>query len=207
MEARQREDYLEAIWRFLADHGKGPSVNDLGAAPGIELAEVNVILRILEEEGYVSISREGMIDLTPKGSELGRNVARRHDVLKCFFTEILGMEPVSASDEACILEHGVSDEVIDRLGIYMSREQVPGQIPTGSLRLSDCEEGEILEVKGLMGGEAGLKRLSDLGVVPGARIVLRRRLRNHAVVVQVKGCDIALSPEVASSVVVERIPV
>jgi DtxR family Mn-dependent transcriptional regulator len=206
MEARQREDYLEAVWRFHADRGNGPFIRDLVDALGLESVEVHKDLGVLEEEGYIVVSEEGRIDLTPAGIELGRNVARRHDVLKCFFTEILGMEPGPASDEACILEHGVSDEVIDRLGSYMNREPVPGDASPGSLTLSDCEEDEILEVKGLRGGEAGLKRLSDLGVVPGARIILRRRLRNHAVVVQVKGCDIALSPEVASSVVVEKVP-
>ncbi len=205
MEARQREDYLEAIWRFHSDRGNGPLAEDLAATLGEEMAGMYSHLRALAEEGYVIIS-EGRIDLTPAGAELGRNVVRRHDVLKCFFTEILGMEPGPASDEACILEHGVSDEVIDRLGNYLNREPVSGSASPGDVILSECREGETLEVREVR-GEADLRRLSDLGVVPGVRIILRRRLRNHAVVVQVKGCDIALSPEVASSVVVERVPV
>jgi DtxR family Mn-dependent transcriptional regulator len=206
MEARQREDYLEAIWRFHSERGNGPLVEDLGASLREDSAKVYMHLRVLAKGGYVLISDGGRIDLTPAGAELGRNVVRRHDVLKCFFTEILGMEPGPASDEACILEHGVSDEVIDRLGNYMNREPASGSASSGVAILSDCEEGETLEVKEVS-GEAGLRRLSDLGVVPGVRIILRRRLRNHAVVVQVKGCDIALSPEVASSVVVERVTV
>jgi len=205
MEARQREDYLELIWRFHSDHGNGPFAEDMAAILGEETAGISSYLQTLTEDGYITISVEGRINLTKAGAELGRNVVRRHDVLKCFFTEILGMEPGSASDEACILEHGVSDEVIDRLGNYLNREPVSDTASPGQVILSECGEGETLEVKGVR-GEEGLRRLSDLGVVPGVRIILRRRLRNHAVVVQVKGCDIALSPEVASSIVVERIP-
>ena len=205
MEARRREDYLEMIWRFNSDRGNGPFAEDIADILGEERSDVSPFLRTLTEDEYITISVEGRINLTKAGAELGRNVVRRHDVLKCFFTEILGMEPGSASDEACILEHGVSDEVIDRLGNYLNREPLSETASPGQVILSECVEGETLEVRGVK-GEEGLRRLSDLGVVPGVRILLRRRLRNHAVVVQVKGCDIALSPEVASSVVVERIP-
>ncbi|MDD1716929.1 MAG: FeoA domain-containing protein [Methanoregulaceae archaeon] len=193
------------IWRFHSDRGNGPFAEDIAAILGEKTSDVSPFLRTLTEDEYITISVEGRINLTKAGAELGRNVVRRHDVLKCFFTEILGMEPGSASDEACILEHGVSDEVIDRLGNYLNREPLSETASPGQVILSECVEGETLEVRGVK-SEEGLRRLSDLGVVPGVRILLRRRLRNHAVVVQVKGCDIALSPEVASSVVVERIP-
>ena len=47
-------------------------------------------------------------------------------------------------------------------------------------------------------------RLIDLGVIPGELITLRRKLVNNAVVITVKGCDIALSPEVSANIMVER---
>jgi DtxR family Mn-dependent transcriptional regulator len=46
----------------------------------------------------------------------------------------------------------------------------------------------------------------DLGVVPGQKVLIKRKLRNRSIVVQVKDCDLALSPEIASAVCVERMP-
>jgi DtxR family Mn-dependent transcriptional regulator len=53
-------------------------------------------------------------------------------------------------------------------------------------------------------GQERANRLLDLGVVPGERVRIKRKLANQSIVVQVKGCDVALSPEVAASVCVER---
>ena len=53
-------------------------------------------------------------------------------------------------------------------------------------------------------GQSCAKRLLDLGVVPGERVKIRRKLANNSLVLQVKGCDVALSPEIAAAVSVER---
>ena len=55
-------------------------------------------------------------------------------------------------------------------------------------------------------GRACAQRLLDLGLVPGERAIIKRKLSNGALVVQVKGCDVAVSPEIASAIGVERSP-
>ena len=128
----------------------------------------------------------------------------------------------SASDEACTLEHAISDETIDRLGELIEKKDGLGYRGRGRRRrqesplqcsadengcqypsISDCKEGEDVTIH-CIHGRACAKRILDLGMVPGEQVSIKRKLFNGALVVQVKGCDVALSPEIASAIGVER---
>ena len=71
--------------------------------------------------------------------------------------------------------------------------------------ISDYSEGEEVIIQ-CIHGRACAQRLLDLGLVPGERATIKRKLSNGALVVQVKGCDVAVSPEIASAIGVERLP-
>jgi DtxR family Mn-dependent transcriptional regulator len=133
---------------------------------------------------------------------------KKHSVLECFLSEILGMERTAASEEACILEHDISNETLDRLEGFMTlplgRE---GRSRRGSGKIQsliDFPEGTDLEVVAIQNRD-GCERLSDLGIIPGEIVRLVNVLSHKAVVVKVKGCDIALSPEIASSILARRL--
>jgi DtxR family Mn-dependent transcriptional regulator len=55
-----------------------------------------------------------------------------------------------------------------------------------------------------IGNFSRVRRLADVGLLPGESLVLKRRLSNGSVVVEVKGSDIALSSEVAATILVEE---
>ena len=148
---------------------------------------------------------------------------KKHETLQFFLSEILGMDSSTASSEACTLEHSVSDETVDRLGNYLKRTLPSGdtsaerQKPaicghTGTicdesctpLSLLDFNEGDELVVRCIL-GQSCAKRLLDLGVVPGEKVKIRRKHGKDALVLQVKGCAVALSPEIAAAVSVERL--
>ena len=151
------------------------------------------------------------------------------------------MEEHAASDEACVLEHTISDSAINRIGNYVKKagsrrgryrkntplsrltnntnpkppdlclmpgiHKAPPTGPNTGLMfgsLIDATESIPLTVMGITGGEY-LHRLIDLGVIPGEVVILKRKLHNNAVVLQVKECDIALSPEIAGTILVEKI--
>jgi DtxR family Mn-dependent transcriptional regulator len=123
---------------------------------------------------------------------------------------MLGIDTNSASREACTLEHGISDDTIERLSSYMSgTATAPSRMRRRrgqeTVTLLDCNEGDIARVA-LMRGPGGHRRLLDLGVFPGEIVEIRRKLPNNSVVVRVKGCDIAISPEIARSIFVESCP-
>ena len=217
-----REDYLEAILVFTTRQKSLPFAQGIADVLSIQKSEADIHVQELLGLGDITLQPDGRIELTPAGMAIGQQTIKKHETLQCFLTEILGMDSSSASDEACKIEHAVSDETIDRLGDYLrtpAPQQCGGQkghlfrfCTRGSQRTSSCGlgqslvdfcEGEHLIVRDILGRGCS-KRLLDLGVVPGQQIIIKRKLKNQAVVVQVKDCDVALSPEIASAVCVER---
>jgi len=118
------------------------------------------------------------------------------------------MERAAASEEACILEHDISDETADRLEGFIAVPRGRGRrLQRGRRRLltlADVPEGTDLRVVTVR-CRGGYERLADLGILPGETIRVVHILNHKAVVVRVKGCDVALSPEIASSILVERL--
>jgi DtxR family Mn-dependent transcriptional regulator len=122
MEPSQREDELEAVFLLIRDCQQQPSTRDLASVLKRPDEEVASDLKMLALEGDVMLGDDGTVALTPQGQELGMRVAKKHETLQCFLSEMLGMDRSSASNEACLLEHTVSDETIDRLGVYINGE-------------------------------------------------------------------------------------
>jgi DtxR family transcriptional regulator, Mn-dependent transcriptional regulator len=224
MQPSVREDYLEAIQNFSEKNGHPPRCEELAASVGKPEPTVRSDMEDLVSSGDVSFFPEGAISLTGQGKQTGISVIKKHETLQCFLSEILGMDSSSASDEACTLEHAVSDETIDRLGELIVNKEGRGHHWRGRRRrqesppncgieekncqypgISDCNEGENVTIH-CIHGRACAKRILDLGMVPGEHVSIKRKLSNGALVVQVKGCDVALSPEVAAEIGVERSP-
>jgi len=223
MQLSLREDYLEAIQQFSEKNAHPPRYEELAAALGKPESVVRSDMEDLLSSRDVSILPGGVISLTGQGQQTGSSVIKKHETLQCFLSEILGMDSSAASDEACTLEHTVSDETIDRLGQLMVKQDgpwhrgrmrhgkqdssgkcMPGEEECQYPSISDCSEGENVIIH-CIHGRASAKRLLDLGMVPGERASIKRKLSNGALVVQVKGCDVALSPEIASAIGVERL--
>ncbi|MDI3506410.1 MAG: DtxR family transcriptional regulator, Mn-dependent transcriptional regulator [Methanomicrobiaceae archaeon] len=203
------EDYLEAILEIAENSGRPPTVEEIAAALKTGKETASSTIAALAREGYLEQVGDA-VRLTEKGAALASKVARKHTVLQCFLTEMLGVDTNSASREACTLEHGISDDTIERLSSYMSgTATMPGRMRRRrgqeTVTLLDCNEGDIARVA-LMRGPGGHRRLLDLGVFPGEIVEVRRKLPNNSVVVRVKGCDIAISPEIARSIFVESCP-
>jgi len=217
-----REDYLEAILLYASRHPVPPSCQDIPLALQIPELDVSAHLAELAAAGDLTISGTGAVVLSETGRETGQRVIKKHETLQCFLTEILGMDSSFASNEACRIEHAVSDETIDRLGNYLrppgAQAGKPDDHPENAVyhssciasdpegisrTLADCEEGDRVVVRAISGRSCA-KRLLDLGVVPGQQVSIKRKLSNRSLVVQVKSCDVALSPEIASAIFVER---
>ncbi|MBA7471689.1 hypothetical protein ES707_06998 [subsurface metagenome] len=204
------EDYLEAVLTITGNGRQSATLQEIAAALGTGSATADTTLASLIEEGYLERATGDAVRLTEKGSLVASVVARKHRVLQCFLTEMLGVDADAASKEACTLEHDISDETIERLSSYMDGAQSPpgrmgrcrGQ---DACTLLDCKEGDTVRVAMMRGPRRGL-RLLDLGIFPGEIVQIRRKLANQSVVVRVKGCDIAISPEIARSIIVESCP-
>ncbi len=200
------EDYLEAIHNAALGNQRPVTFAEIAEALDADQAAVEATIPALVEEGYLLLHGDGEVLLTEKGMHRAAKVVRKHSVLQCFLTEMLGIDTDAASREACTLEHEISDETIDRLSSYIDCRK-PGHGPRRrcgrvAASLLDFDEGDTLRVTMLKRPGCN-RRLMDLGILPGEVIELRRKLPNRSVMVRVKGCDIAISPEIAASIFVE----
>jgi len=161
MQLSLREDYLEAIQQFSEKNGHPPHYEELAAALGKPGSVVRSDMEDLVSSGDISLLTGGVISLTGQGRQTGESVIKKHETLQCFLSEILGMDSSTASDEACTLEHAVSDETIDRLGRLIVKKDgqrhhgrgghgmldstgrwMAGEEECQYPGISDCSEGE-----------------------------------------------------------------
>lgn len=108
------EDYLEAIWN-LADEANGARSKDIAKALGVARSSVTGAVRLLRDKGLANYEPYGRITLTPQGRMAAEDVVRRHEVLKSFFADVLGVKADVAQHAACRAEHSFGPEIIGRL--------------------------------------------------------------------------------------------
>ncbi|MDD3407606.1 MAG: metal-dependent transcriptional regulator [Methanomicrobium sp.] len=215
MQPDECEDYLETIINNSISDLKNESLRILTQASEKNMKETEKDLHELQRLGYISIEKDGSITLTELGKRTGECTIKKHKVLESFLTEMLGMEPDTASKEACILEHGASDDTIKRLKKYLhghgrcrrreEHERHAGFHDCCGKPLTDFFEEEVVRILCTKGGAGRTNRLHDLGVIPGEIININRKLSNGAMVVTIKSCEVGLSPEIAASVFAEKI--
>lgn len=112
------EDYLEAIYELGGEDGPVRSV-DLASKLGVSKASVNNAVNNLKQAGLVEQPYYGDITLTKHGAEYAASVLERHHVLYHFLLDVLGVEPQVAVEEACLMEHAISDDTLKRLTAHL----------------------------------------------------------------------------------------
>jgi len=112
------EDYLEAI-AMLRGKGKVVRVKQISHALGVKMPSVTSAMRKLSEEGLVKHERYGYVELTAEGGRVAKDVVRRHEALRRFLTEILGVNPETAAEDACKMEHAISPASQQRLAKFV----------------------------------------------------------------------------------------
>ncbi len=107
------EDYLEAI--LILKNEKG-LVHSIDVARRLEFSKPSVsrAVKLLREEGHVTMSADGALELTATGREIAERIYERHRLLTLWFTE-LGVSEAQAAQDACRVEHDISAETFQRL--------------------------------------------------------------------------------------------
>ena len=108
------EDYLEAICNLSGD-ADGARSKDIAEALGVARSSVTGAVRLLRDKGLANYEPYGRITLTSQGHAAAEDVVRRHDILKSFFANVLGVKAEVAQHAACRAEHALGPEIIDRL--------------------------------------------------------------------------------------------
>jgi Mn-dependent DtxR family transcriptional regulator len=119
------EDYLESIYHLDVESGNmGVHSVDVAKDLGVSKASVNKALSTLREHGMIEQSRYGSIMLTEKGRDYGRDVWHRHRSLRAFLIELLGVDPETAEEEACLIEHDISASTADKWIVYLEKQGI-----------------------------------------------------------------------------------
>ena len=111
------EDYLEAIAGLTATAGHAHT-QEIAEKLNVKMPSVTGALRQLEKQGYIIYNAHYPVELTPSGKRVAEEVIRRHEILKSFFADILGLPPEKASQTACHLEHVVDSDTIERFVLF-----------------------------------------------------------------------------------------
>jgi len=112
------EDYLEAIFD-LDQKKKFVRVKDIAKRMDVKMPTVSSMLKTLNDRGMVNYEKYEFVELTKDGSDVGKEMRRRHEVLLKFLTGILEIEFEIADVEACKMEHTLSAATLDSLTDFM----------------------------------------------------------------------------------------
>lgn len=121
------EDYLESIYRLMTEQSEDAHAVrsvDVAEQLGVSKASVNKALAYLRESGMIEQARYGRVTLTEQGEVYARDVWLRHRTLRAFLTQELGVDEETADEEACLMEHNLSEDTMRRWCEYMERHGV-----------------------------------------------------------------------------------
>lgn len=107
------EMYLESIY-VLSKKNESVLSIDVCEYMGYSKPSVSRAVKILRENGYITVEKNGSLSLTDKGSSVAESMYQRHTVLTNFL-ESLGVESDVASRDACKIEHVISEESFDAI--------------------------------------------------------------------------------------------
>lgn len=107
------EMYLETIHVLLQRNGTVRSI-DVSEHMGYSKPSVSRAVGLLKKNGYILVDKEGYISLTPAGSAVAAKIYERHTVLSQMLIG-LGVDPGVASEDACRLEHAISDQSFEAI--------------------------------------------------------------------------------------------
>jgi DtxR family Mn-dependent transcriptional regulator len=152
------EDYLKRIY-LEQDRNRGGVVppGRIGQALGVSPGTVTAMMKTLTESGLVTYEPYAGVRLTSAGRKLAARVLRRHRLVELFLVRVMGMDWSEVHLEAEVLEHAISDRLLERMDEMLGRPAVDphgdpipsatGQMPeVRQENLRTCPVGQRLRV-------------------------------------------------------------
>ena len=112
------EDYLETILILHQRSGYVRSI-DIANELGYSKPSISRAVGILKDNGYITVEPTGQIILTKSGKKHAEEVYSKHKLLTRFLNEILGVSEENAEEDACRIEHVISDETYKKLDKFV----------------------------------------------------------------------------------------
>jgi DtxR family Mn-dependent transcriptional regulator len=191
---------------------------DLGIAPG----SVTQMLKKLESDGYVTYYQYKGVKLTDKGYKIARSIVRKHRILETFLYETLNINIEDLHEQACAMEHSLSDEAERKLCQLLDYpnqcpddhniipvcdlniptcyecskisniEEIPRRIEN-LIAISDMRPQQVGKIKFIRGSNETLQELLDLNITLESEItMINSTPLNGPVKILVDGKDVLL---------------
>ncbi len=113
------EMYLETIY-VLSQESNNVRAIDVGEYMGFSKPSVSRAIGLLKDEGLVKKDNDGFLKLTKAGEILAQRIYERHTVLTRLFIN-LGVDEETAAEDACRVEHYISDKTFDAIKAHMRK--------------------------------------------------------------------------------------
>ncbi len=111
------EMYLESIYRLLQTRPLVRAI-DVGEYMGYSKPSVSRAMGLLKKGEYIIVDKDGSITLTESGKAVAEKIFERHTLITEFLVR-LGVDASIAADDACKIEHVISDESFEAIKEYL----------------------------------------------------------------------------------------
>lgn len=216
MTTGNREDYLINILRLTEGEGVAKTT-ELASYMGVSPASVSEMIKVLAKEGLVSYEKYKGVALTEKGLVYARQLRKKHHVVERFLTDYLSVDHKTAHEEACRMEHAISDEsaikMCHMMGTPVDMDCQCCQSPCKAVsegivnvlplnKLAQNQSGKISHIKS--DDSEIVKKLVSMGFVPGREISIEAILSDGGPrVARIGEATMALDYRLASCIFVD----
>ena len=228
MPQEQVEEYLEAIYDIAGIEGSAKTTA-IAKCLNVSPASVTEALQSMAAKGLLQYEPYKGAKLTAKGLSIATSIKRKHRLLEVFLSNVLHISSAKVHEEACKMEHTLSEETEDALCKMLN---APARCPHGSpispcnkdvstcdecdkvasdeahakhivpiTDLGPCEKGIIAFLRG---DKKVVQRLSDLGLTLKTEVeMMRKAPMNGPIEVCVRRTKLAIASEIADNIFVE----
>ena len=116
------EMYLETIYTLSQEKQSVRSI-DVAEALGYSRPSISRAVGLLKKDGYLLVDKDGFLTLTETGMEVAGKIYERHTVLAAALMA-LGVDKESASEDACRIEHVISDQSLNAIKAHMAKFKI-----------------------------------------------------------------------------------
>jgi DtxR family Mn-dependent transcriptional regulator len=212
------ENYLKQL--YLEQRGGDGEMVPMGrvaAAMGVVPGTATSMVKALADSGLVEYEPRGGVKLTRSGEQLALHVLRRHRLVELFLVKVLGLDWSVVHDEADMLEHAISDRVLERMDALLGHPKADPHgdpIPTAKgqlheprrMSLVDCPMDVPQTVARVLDQDAEFLQFAERnGLVPGSTVTVgKRENASEAVRVRIgKREEVSLGMVAAAKILVE----
>ena len=215
------EQYLKIIYKLTEDGGAAKTT-DIASEMDITPASVTEMLHKLDEHGYIKHEPYKGAVLRSKGVKIAKKVVRKHRLLERFLSDFVGIRGASTHEQACKMEHALTDEAEHNLCQMMHH---PQECPDGKkipkcdksltcekctsndIPLSEVGEGQRAVVSHLVSDNRDeLCSMLAMGFVPGSEVTVEKKVpMGGPIIVSLKGTNVAIARDRGNLLHVVRI--